>query len=137
VISTFADTSYFIALLDSDDDFHRAAADFSQEEHRPLVTTSAVILELGAYYHEAPDHGCFLGILEILQRSGAQIVHVDEALQERSIELFAQRPDKNWSLTDCISFLVMKDRAITEAATTDRHFEEAGYTTLLRRSPRK
>jgi uncharacterized protein len=134
VTCTFADTSYFVALIEADDDFHVAAVTVSREKHRPLVTTSGIVLELGSYYHQASDHGSFLGILEILRRCHAEIIHVDESLQQRGIDLFSRRQDKDWSLTDCISFLAMEDCGITEAATTDRHFEEAGFAALLRRA---
>jgi len=48
------------------------------------------------------------------------------------LELYARRPDKSWSLTDCISFVVMTDRGLTEALTGDHHFEQAGFRALLR-----
>lgn len=48
------------------------------------------------------------------------------------MQLYTQRPDKDWSLTDCISFVVMKQHGLTEALTADRHFEQAGFKALLR-----
>jgi len=53
-------------------------------------------------------------------------------LFERGVGLFRQRPDKEWSLTDCISFVVMRDASLTEALTGDHHFEQAGFSALLR-----
>ena len=50
----------------------------------------------------------------------------------RGVALYAERPDKDWSLTDCISFVVMRTMDITEALTGDRHFEQAGFTALLK-----
>jgi predicted nucleic acid-binding protein len=50
----------------------------------------------------------------------------------RGIQLYDSRPDKQWSLTDCISFVVMQDRGIVEALTGDHHFEQAGFTALLK-----
>jgi uncharacterized protein len=132
VTPVFADTSYFIALLKSDDQFHEAAHEFSTVDRRALLTTSAVILELGASFCDAENRPLFLAVLAVLERRKSEIVHVDESLQQRAIERFAKRPDKNWSLTDCISFLVMEDRGIHEAATSDRHFEEARFVALLR-----
>ena len=52
-------------------------------------------------------------------------------LFERGCRLYADRPDKDWSLTDCISFVVMEEKAITEALTADHHFEQAGFNALL------
>ena len=62
----------------------------------------------------------------------ALIVPGDDSLWERGRILFAQRPDKQWSLTDCISFVVMQDRGITEALTADHHYEQAGFVGLLK-----
>ncbi|MGK5095465.1 VapC toxin family PIN domain ribonuclease, partial [Deltaproteobacteria bacterium TL4] len=61
-----------------------------------------------------------------------EIVHIDAALDRRAWELFTQRNDKDWSLVDCSSFMVMKEFHITEALTTDHHFEQAGYVCLLK-----
>lgn len=130
----FADTSYFIALLDSDDDFHGAAQALSRRDRRPLLTTSANMLELGARYRWATEHRIFLTILQTLDRGGSEILHVSAPLQQRGIERFGSRPDKDWSLADCISFLVMEDLGLWEAATSDRHFTEAGFVALLRDS---
>ena len=51
---------------------------------------------------------------------------------QRGLELFAARQDKRWSLTDCISFVVMQDCGLTEMLTADRHFEQAGFSILLK-----
>ena len=60
------------------------------------------------------------------------IVPPDDALFHRGVEFYAQRPDKDWSLTDCISFVVMEERGIREALTGDHHFEQAGFAALLK-----
>ena len=62
----------------------------------------------------------------------AEIVHVDAQLHEEAWQLLTQRQDKNWSLVDCSSFVIMRQRAILEAFTTDHHFEQAGFVRLLR-----
>ena len=61
-----------------------------------------------------------------------EIVHFDTDLMDRGLKLFSEREDKHWPLTDCISFVVMQDRAITEALTADHHFEQAGFGALLK-----
>ena len=75
----------------------------------------------------------FLDMLAV-RRGDADTVIVppDPLLFEQGIELFADRPDKEWSLTDCISFLVMRKEQVTEAPTADHHFEQAGFITLLK-----
>jgi hypothetical protein len=57
---------------------------------------------------------------------------LDSQLLERAMQLMNERQDKDWSLTDCTSFIVMKDRGIHEALTADRHFEQAGFAALLK-----
>ena len=60
------------------------------------------------------------------------IVSPSASLFDRGVELFAKRPDKCWSLTDCISFVVMEEQGIMHALTGDRHFEQAGFVALLK-----
>ena len=60
------------------------------------------------------------------------IIPASHQLFERGVNLYADLPDKGWSLTDCISFLVMRDRGIVDALTADHHFEQAGFRTLLK-----
>lgn len=60
-----------------------------------------------------------------------RIVTAQQSQWERGLALYFQRPDKNWSLTDCISFAVMNDEGLTDALTGDRHFKQAGFTVLL------
>jgi predicted nucleic acid-binding protein len=128
----FADTSFFIALLDGDDEFHAAACAFAAANRAPLMTTSAVILELGVYFSQVPLRAGFLACLATIRRAAITIVHVDEDLQERGVERFEQRLDKGWSLADSISFILMERQNCWEAATSDQHFEQAGFRALLR-----
>ena len=60
------------------------------------------------------------------------IVHVDPTLDAQAWQLFIERPDKEWSLVDCASFVVMLQRGLREAFTTDHHFEQAGFVCLLK-----
>jgi predicted nucleic acid-binding protein len=59
-------------------------------------------------------------------------LYPDAKTFDLGLSLFSRRTDKEWSLTDCISFAVMQQRNITDALTTDHHFKQAGYTALLR-----
>jgi predicted nucleic acid-binding protein len=61
-----------------------------------------------------------------------QIVASSADLWKRGRSLYASRPDKDWSLTDCISFVVMQEHGLTEALTADHHFEQAGFVALLK-----
>jgi predicted nucleic acid-binding protein len=68
----------------------------------------------------------------IHQHLATTIVPATRALLEEGVQLFRKRPDKDWPLTDCISFVVMEDEGIRDALTGDRHFEQAGFTALLK-----
>ncbi len=63
-----------------------------------------------------------------------EIVPLDEQLVARAFQLYRQRMDKEWGMTDCISFVVMQERGIAGALTTDEHFQQAGFRALLRES---
>ena len=60
------------------------------------------------------------------------LIPAAESLWNAGLALYSERPDKQWSLTDCISFVVMKEQGLTEALTADHHFEQAGFAALLR-----
>jgi len=60
-----------------------------------------------------------------------EVVPVDAALFDRAVEIYGARPDKEWGLTDCISFIVIQERGLTQVVTTDKDFGQAGFTSLL------
>ena len=130
--AVFADTFFHLALLREDDPAHaRAMANVMLNQ--PIVTTEFVLLELGNACARAADHADFLALVAGMRASPrVRIIPLDSRLLNRGLERMATRPDKDWSLTDCISFLVMEDEDIKEALTADRHFEQAGFTALLK-----
>jgi predicted nucleic acid-binding protein len=71
---------------------------------------------------------------QIRDHPSISIIAIDSALAERAFTLYSGRPDKEWGLTDCVSFVVMQDRSITEALAADQHFTQAGFRALLRES---
>ncbi len=128
----FADTSFYLALLRADDPLHSSAVN-ELRRNRPIVTTEFVVLELGNACARAVDHADFLALVAGMRASDRiAIVPLDSSLLDRGLELLANRPDKDWSLTDCISFVVMEDHGLHEALTGDKHFEQAGFVTLLK-----
>jgi predicted nucleic acid-binding protein len=130
--SVFADTFYFIALLNADDDAHGAAAGYSTDNAVRFVTTAWVLTELADGLAETSGRTIFAGLLNDLRADArVDVVDADAQLWQRGIALYDSRRDKGWSLTDCISFVVMTDRKITDALTGDRHFEQAGFRALL------
>ena len=130
--AVFADTSFFLALLRADDPVHPCALTESRVV-RSVITTEFVLLELGNACARAADHADFLALVAGLRASlRATIVPLDSQLLDRGMQLMGERWDKDWSLTDCISFVVMKEQDIHNALTADRHFEQAGFTALLK-----
>jgi len=129
----FADSFYFFAILNPQDDSHQKALRFATEHAERIVTTAWVLTELADGLAATRRRDAFSKLVSRLQAEpGNEIVPPDEELMARGVELYDARPDKHWSLTDCISFLVMQDRQIAEALTGDRHFEQAGYVALLK-----
>jgi predicted nucleic acid-binding protein len=128
----FVDTYYFIAILSPSDAAHDRAREITRDEPAQLVTTAWVLTELANALAKRETRGGFLRILDALRNNPtAVVVEYDQQLHDAGIELYRSRPDKDWSLTDCISFLVMEHRKISDALTGDHHFKQAGFTTLL------
>jgi predicted nucleic acid-binding protein len=131
-MTLFADTFYFLALLNPKDRAHTKATAHSVGPGQ-VLTTEWVITELAdAMASRVKRHG-FVTLYRLLRADlNVDIVPVNSGLFARGIELYSARTDKDWSLTDCISFVVMRDRGITDALTGDHHFEQAGFNALLK-----
>jgi predicted nucleic acid-binding protein len=128
----FADTFYFIALVSPDDAGHAQAEEWAALVDR-LVTTEWVLLELADGLSDTENRSLFATIRSGLHANPlVEVIPLDMGLQERAVQLYGQRADKEWSLTDCVSFLVMRDRGLTEVLTGDHHFEQAGFVALLK-----
>ena len=129
----FADTFYFLALLSQSDAAHQRAIRATAARRSTLATTGWVLTELATSLAKRDARAGFLATLDALASNPKAIVlgH-DERLYDAGIELFRSRQDKDWSLTDCISFVVMGERGITTALTGDHHFEQAGFAALLK-----
>jgi|SRR5579875_304276 len=98
-----------------------------------MVTTWAVVIEIGNALAKRPYRDAALELLSSLQNDPTvEIVPLSSALLEQAVKLFAERPDKECGLTDCISFVAMEARGMREALTADEHFIQAGFRALLR-----
>lgn len=130
--AVYADTSFFLALLRADDPVHhRAQAELAV--NRTIVTSEFIIVELGNACARAADHGDFLALIRGMRASQrTRIIGSDSTLLERGLALMAVRADKDWSLTDCISFVIMEQEGLSDALTADKHFEQAGFRALLK-----
>jgi len=132
VNAVFADTYFYLALLNEGELAHEAALAQSQIPRR-IVTTEFVLLELGNACARAGDHADFLALLAGMRASQrVKIIPLSSKLMDRGLPRMRERGDKDWSLTDCISFIVMEDEGLHEALTGDQHFEQAGFQILFR-----
>lgn len=129
----FADTSYFLAVLNVRDINHDSAIEYNSDPDLRFTVTEFVFLELGNALSLSAGRK-ILGILleHLRENPNITIIPLSSALMRKGEELFNQRPDKEWSLTDCISFVVMKEQKLSSALTSDHHFAQAGFKALLK-----
>ncbi len=133
--NVFADTAAFIALLVRRDEFHQSASRIMgklSEKDTKLFTTEMVLFELANALSaiELRARAVIL-VNELRMLPNVEIVWSNVELFEKAWSLYRERPDKEWSLTDCASFIVMKEHGINLAFTSDKHFEQAGFVRLL------
>jgi predicted nucleic acid-binding protein len=130
------DTAYLIAMLRPTDELHRRALAWSQTIRDRFVVTEHIlwetINELSAPLERPAAHRM---LTEIRADHSCQIIDASPDLFEAGVRLHEPRPDKAWSLTDCISFHVMREHGIVIALTYDHHYQQAGFDPLLRRDP--
>ena len=135
----FADTSYWMALSRKRDQYHRHAAAWNQFVIRTsstIVTTEAVLWEwLNAFSDASTLAVAAEGDRRAHADARIEVVPFQSELIDSAVQVYRTRPDKSWSLTDCLSFVVMERRQLTEALTTDRHFEQAGMKAMMLRQP--
>ena len=128
----FADTWYFVALHDRFDRHHGHALRIrARHGMQHLVTHENVLAEMLTFFSgqgSAARTAAVAATLEAL--AGLNVVTPDRALFRRALDLYALRPDKAYSLVDCMSMIVMKDRGITHVLTNDHHFRQEGFTVL-------
>jgi uncharacterized protein len=128
----FADTFYFLAIFNTKDAAHQRAVEFSASHEIGLLTTSWVLTELADALADLRHRHVFRRILDDLRTdSNTIILPPSRRLFEQGIERYNARSGKEWSLTDCISFVAMEQHSIQEALTGDHHFEQAGFRALL------
>jgi predicted nucleic acid-binding protein len=133
----FLDTSFAIALSSATDQNHVRAVKLANQletNRTRLVTTQAILLEIGNALSKEKYRIAAIQLLESLETDpNIEVVLLTNNLYSLAFSLFKQRKDKEWGLVDCISFIVMQDRGITDALTADTHFQQAGFRALLRK----
>lgn len=132
----FLDTGYAIALSVESDEHHELAVELAEQletEQTRLVTTRAILLEIGNALSKERYRKAAVELLDSLEQDpSVEIIPLSEELFAQALELFRNRPDKEWGLVDCVSFIVMQEHGMTEALTPDKHYEQAGFRALLR-----
>jgi len=131
--AVFADTWFYLAILNRADPEHPRAAAASRSEQRHRVTTDFVLLEVGDALSRTGNRDVFTRFYDWIRgHSGTTVIPASRQLLDEGLHLYRYRRDKDWPLTDCMSFVVMADEEITDALTGDGHFDQAGFKALLR-----
>ena len=122
-------------MASATDAYHSKALEIAQQlesSHTLLVTTRAVVLEVGNALSRRGYRAAAVDLLESIDNDPRiQVVPISEDLYQEAFALFKNRSDKDWGLTDCLSFVVMERRKLTDALTADHHFRQAGFRPLL------
>lgn len=130
------DTSYLIALTNSNDALHPVALAWSSTIRPPLVVTEYVLLEVCNFLSTPGQHVYAAMVVDsILNEKDYEFIASSPELLRAALAFHARVNDKRWSLTDCASFYIMHARGMTQALTFDHHFVQAGFQALLRSNP--
>ena len=134
----FVDTSGWASFFVRTEPHHAKAIELMtqwQQQNGRVVTTNYILSELAALFTSplrVPRSTILDCIQTICSRPWVEVVHIDPSLDEAAWKLFGDRLDKEWSLVDCASFVVMQQHGLTDALTADHHFEQAGFVRLLK-----
>jgi len=134
-MNVFADTFYFLALSSPSDAAHRISVEFGQNSSDQIVTTQWVLTEVADSMAAASRRKGMIALLDSIRSNvGITVVPASQLLFEAGWTFYRKHRDKDWSLTDCISFVVMKQKRLTLALTGEHHFEQAGFIALLKKN---
>lgn len=129
----FADAFYFVARLNRRDQHHARVVAFSRDFRSHILTTDWVLMEVADALAKSESRSRMRDfILHLRQASGCEVVPASRETLDRAVDLYHQRSDKEWTLTDCVSFVVMRERGLNQALTEDHHFEQAGFSILFK-----
>ena len=131
--AVFADAFYFVGLLNRADQYHARIVAAARQLREDVLTTEWVLAEFADALAESSSRRLVPQFIRALEQDPkVRIVRAGSELFQRGLQLYEERPDKEWSLTDCLSFVVMEEENIREALTGDQHFEQAGFIALLK-----
>jgi uncharacterized protein len=136
VNQVFVDTAAWIALLNMDDVWHQEARRVRAElvnKNYVFTTTDFILLEVAnALCSPICKKNTADFLRNVYQLKSTRVIRLDRVLFQGGLSLYETRLDKDWGLTDCISFVVMQREEIVKVFTSDKHFEQAGFTRLLK-----
>jgi hypothetical protein len=129
----FVDAFFYVACLNRADQHHEKVMSFARQPLGRMVTTRWVLIEVADALAASASRNRLAGFVAALEMdAGTTIVESRPALFQRGLKLYDERADKEWTLTDCISSIVMADEGLMDALTGDHHFEQAGFRALLK-----
>lgn len=130
------DTGYFVALFSPDDDLHARAVEWSLQVNEPMLVTEYVLWECVNAFSKPKNRASAYALVEHVRSDPAcELVLATPDRFAAGLRFHHDRPDKEWSLTDCVSFQLMRERGVTRALSYDIHFHQAGFEALLRCDP--
>jgi predicted nucleic acid-binding protein len=134
VKAVFADTFYWVALTNPDDTRYRDAVAFDTAlTNAKIITTDEVLVEFMTFFSADPwQRGrAAASVRRLLANPDLRVIEQSRASFLAGLDLYQSRPDKGYSLTDCISMQTMRREGLTEVLTSDRHFEHEGFRALF------
>lgn len=129
----FIDTSFIIGLYNRDDNAHQRCMEVSiyTKKAARLITTDAVLMELGNTFSVVHKRQKGARIIrEFLKMKRMEIINLTPEYFEDALKLYEERPDKEWGMVDCFSFVVMNKFSVETAFTLDKYFRQAGFNVL-------
>lgn len=129
----FVDTLFIVASINQRDQYHQKALELAKAfETYPLITTDAVLLEVGNALSSNHKYEAVELIEAFLDSDDVEVIGLTPDLFEDALSLYKQYQDKSYGLVDCVSFVVMKKNKVSRALTFDKHFVQAGFQALMR-----
>ena len=134
--TVFADAGYWIAIINPLETLHLKAKKLAQTHlSAKLITTELVLVELLNFYAAGGPRMRSLAaryVAQIRQNNYVEVIELNAELFDKGHQLYANRPDKEWGMVDCVSFVVMQQWGLTDALAYDHHFQQAGFRALMR-----
>ncbi len=131
-MTVFADAFFYVAFINQLDEHHDEVMEWARNFDGDIVTTQWVLTEVADAFAESHIRRQMrAGFDSLAEDPATRVIEVSPEYFARGMKLYDERPDKAWSLTDCISLVVMADEGLTEALTRDHHFEQAGFTAVF------